>query len=134
MHQGLQRWVADLNRLYRSEPALHELDCEPDGFEWIDCNDVDNSVFTLLRKSRTEEDMILVTCNFTPLPRYNYRVGVPHAGFWQERLNGDATEYGGSGVGNFGGVNADEIPYHGHPYSIEVTLPPLAVAFFQCSK
>ncbi|HEY9697428.1 MAG TPA: 1,4-alpha-glucan branching protein GlgB [Trichocoleus sp.] len=134
MHQGLQRWVADLNRLYRSEPALHELDCEPDGFEWIDCNDVDNSVFTLLRKSRTEEDMILVTCNFTPLPRYNYRVGVPHAGFWQERLNGDAAEYGGSGVGNFGGVNADEIPYHGHPYSIEVTLPPLAVAFFQCSK
>lgn len=134
MHKGLQRWVADLNQLYRSEPALYELDCDPAGFEWIDCNDVENSVFTLIRKNRTEEEVMLVTCNFTPLPRHNYRVGVPQAGFWQERLNGDAAEYGGSGVGNLGGVNADEIPYHGHPYSIEITLPPLAVTFFQCKK
>lgn len=134
MHQGLQRWVADLNHLYRSEPALHELDCDPTGFEWIDCNDVENSVFTLIRKSRTEGDVILVACNFTPLPRPSYRVGVPQAGFWQERLNSDAAEYGGSGIGNLGGVNADEIPCHGHPYSIEITLPPLAVGFFQCIK
>ncbi|WP_088889328.1 1,4-alpha-glucan branching protein GlgB [Leptolyngbya ohadii] len=134
MHQGLQRWVADLNHLYRSEPALHELDCDPAGFEWIDCNDVENSVFTLIRKSRTEAEVILVTCNFTPLPRHSYRVGVPQSGFWQERLNSDATEYGGSGVGNMGGVNADEVPCHGHPYSIEITLPPLAVSFFQCRK
>jgi 1,4-alpha-glucan branching enzyme len=133
LHQGLQRWVSDLNQLYRSEPALHQLDFESDGFEWVDCNDVENSVFTLLRKGRDEEEVVLVTCNFTPIPRHNYRVGVPQAGFWKELINGDAEKYGGSNVGNYGGVNADEIPHHNHPLSIELSLPPLAIIFFKCS-
>lgn len=133
LHQGLQRWVSDLNHLYQAEPALHELDCESNGFEWVDCNDVENSVFVLLRKGKTRQQKILIICNFTPIPRHNYRVGVPHKGFWQELINSDASEYGGSGVGNYGGVNAEAIPYHGHTYSVELSLPPLAVAFFKCS-
>lgn len=131
LHAGLQRWVADLNQLYRQKTALHELDCEPAGFEWIDCNDVENSVFTLLRKGRKEEDGVLIACNFTPIPRHNYRVGVPQEGFWQELINSDATQYGGSGVGNYGGKDTEAIECHGHPYSLELSLPPLSVLFMQ---
>jgi 1,4-alpha-glucan branching enzyme len=130
-HAGLQKWVADLNQTYRSEPALHELDCDPAGFEWVDCNDVENSIISLLRKGKSPSEVVLAICNFTPLPRYNYRVGVPFGGFWKELLNSDAQEYGGSGIGNLGGVEAQEFPVHGRPYSVDVTLPPLSVIFFK---
>lgn len=131
IHQGLQRWVADLNRTYCNERALHELDCDPAGFEWIDCNDSENSTISLIRKAKDCSETVLVACNFTPLPRFNYRLGVPAGGFWKELLNSDAQEYGGSGLGNLGGVEAEENPYHGRPYSLSITLPPLAVVFFR---
>ncbi|MBV8885463.1 MAG: 1,4-alpha-glucan branching protein GlgB [Chroococcidiopsidaceae cyanobacterium CP_BM_RX_35] len=131
IHKGLQRWVADLNRTYCNEPALHELDCDPAGFEWIDCNDSENSTISLIRKGTVPSETVLVVCNFTPLPRFNYRLGVPAGGFWKELLNSDAQEYGGSGLGNLGGVEAEENSYHGRPYSLNITLPPLAVVFFK---
>ncbi len=130
-HAGVQRWVQDLNRLYRSDPALHELDCDPQGFEWVDCNDVEQSTLSLLRQGQSTDAVLLVLCNFTPIPRFNYRVGVPRGGFWQERLNSDAREYGGSGLGNLGGVEAEPTPFHGHPYSLNLTLPPLAIVFLR---
>jgi 1,4-alpha-glucan branching enzyme len=129
-HEGVRRWVADLNRVYRDEPALHELDVDPAGFEWVDANDASNSCVTFLRKSRDGET-ILVACNFTPVPRTSYRVGVPSPGRWDEILNSDAELYGGSGVGNLGGVEALPVPLHGRPRSLTVTLPPLAVVFFK---
>ena len=131
LHAGLQKWVADLNRTYRTERALHELDCDPSGFEWVDCNDSENSIISLIRKGSAPDKTVLVICNFTPLPRFNYRIGVPANGFWQELLNSDAQEYGGSGVGNLGGQEAEENPYHGRPYSLSITLPPLSVIFFK---
>jgi 1,4-alpha-glucan branching enzyme len=133
MHAGLQNWVADLNRIYRSEPAMHELDFDWQGFDWIDCNDSDQSVISLVRKGKSQEEVVLVVCNFTPVPRYDYRIGVPTGGFWRELLNSDASDYGGSGLGNFGVVQADEISHHGQPYSVNLTLPPLAIAFFKVS-
>ncbi len=133
MHAGLQNWVADLNRIYRSEPAMHELDFDWQGFDWIDCNDSDQSVISLVRKGKSQEEVVLVVCNFTPVPRYDYRIGVPTGGFWRELLNSDAGDYGGSGLGNFGGVHADEISHHGQPYSVNLNLPPLAIAFFKVS-
>ena len=102
--RGVQRWVGDLNRFYRSEPALYELDCEPAGFEWIDCGDADSSVVSLMRQGKSTATLVLAVCNFTPVPRENYRIGAPRGGFWREALNSDATDYGGSGVGNRGGV------------------------------
>ncbi len=131
LHAGLQRWVQDLNRLYRSEPALHEMDCDPAGFEWIDCDDADSSTVTLIRKGKSTSTIILVICNFTPVPRYSYRVGSPRGGFWQEILNSDAGEYGGSNMGNLGGVETVPVPLHGRPYSLTITLPPLSVSFFK---
>jgi 1,4-alpha-glucan branching enzyme len=130
-HAGLQRWVQDLNELYRSEPALHELDCEQDGFYWIDCNDSNASVLSLVRKGRRTDDLFLVAANFTPLVRDSYRVGVPRGGFWQERLNSDATIYGGSGQGNLGGWEAAPAGAHGQPYSLPLLLPPLGIVFFK---
>ncbi|MHB9072828.1 MAG: 1,4-alpha-glucan branching protein GlgB [Desulfobaccales bacterium] len=129
-HAALQRWVEDLNRVYSQEPALFTQDFSPAGFEWIDCNDVIQSVITFLRKGRGGE-MLLVACNFTPVPRHHYRVGVPTGGFWQEVLNSDAWDYGGSGHGNFGGVEAVDIPCHGRLHSLSLTLPPLGVVFFK---
>ena len=131
LHAGLQRWVEDLNRLYRSEPALHEMDCDPAGFEWIDCDDADSSTVTLIRKGKSSSTIILVVCNFTPVPRYSYRLGSPRSGFWQEILNSDAGEYGGSNMGNLGGVETVPVPLHGRPYSLTITLPPLSVSFFK---
>ena len=131
LHAGLQKWVADLNRTYRAEPALHELDCDPAGFEWVDCNDSENSTISLIRKGIDPDKTVLVVCNFTPLPRFNYRIGVSAGGFWQELLNSDAQAYGGSGIGNLGGVEAEENPCHGRPYSLNITLPPLSVVFFK---
>ena len=130
-HAGLQKWVENLNRIYRSEPALHELDCDPAGFEWIDCDDKDTSVVSLIRKGKSTSTIILVICNFTPVPRYSYRVGSPRSGFWQEILNSDASEYGGSNMGNLGGVETVPVPLHGRPYSLTLTLPPLSVSFFK---
>ncbi len=129
-HEGIRRWLADLNAAYRREAALHELDVEPGGFEWVDANDASNSVVTFLRKARSGES-ILVACNFTPVPRYTYRIGVPAGGTWREILNSDAAIYGGSDVGNYGEVEALPIGLHGRPRSITVTLPPLAVVMFK---
>ena len=129
-HAALMRWVEDLNRVYRAEPALFSRDFTPAGFEWIDCNDVEQSVITFLRKGQGGE-LLLVACNFTPMPRHDYRVGVPAGGFWQEVLNSDALDYGGSGHGNLGGMDAAAFPCHGRPYSLSLTLPPLAAVFFK---
>ncbi|HSD55225.1 MAG TPA: 1,4-alpha-glucan branching protein GlgB [Burkholderiales bacterium] len=129
-HAGLLRWVADLNRLYRAEPALHELDFDAAGFEWIDCHDTEASVVSFVRKARDGRRLALAVCNFTPVPRTNYVLGVPRGGLWREALNSDATLYGGSGVGNFGGGDAAPLPAHGRMHSITVALPPLATVFF----
>lgn len=130
-HRGVQRWVQDLNRLYREEPALYELDFDPSGFEWVVANDAEQSVVALLRRGRSADEVILVVCNFTPVVRYGYRLGVPFGGFWQELLNSDAEVYGGSGVGNLGGVEAEATASHGRPYSLTLTLPPLAAVYFR---
>jgi len=131
-HQGLQKWVTELNWLYRNGPALHEIDFEPAGFAWIDCNDSQSSVLSFIRRGRSTGDIILIVCNFTPVPRLNYKVGAPRGGFWQEILNSDAEEYGGSGHGNLGGVEAAPIAVHGRPFSLTLTLPPLAAVFLKC--
>jgi 1,4-alpha-glucan branching enzyme len=131
LHRGLQSWVEQLNRLYRHELALHELDNDPRGFEWIDCNDNAASTLSLVRKGKSPHQTIVVACNFTPIPRIGYRLGVPRGGFWRELLNSDAKEYGGSGMGNMGGVMAQEQPAHGRPYSLNLTLPPLAAVFLK---
>ncbi len=130
-HFGIQRWVQDLNRAYRNEPALYEHDCEPAGFEWVDCNDSAQSTLAFLRKSRSGAPALLAVFNFTPVPRPNYRVGVPEAGFWAEILNSDAREYGGSGQGNLGGCETSPVGEHGRPYSLTVTLPPLSALVFR---
>ncbi len=130
-HRNLQRWVADLNQLYRRESPLHEYDLNSLGFEWIDCNDSESSVVSFIRKGASSDDVILVVCNFTPISRTNYRLGVPRGGPWQELLNSDATQYGGSGWGNFGGVTAVPVPLHGRTHSVTLTLPPLSALFFK---
>jgi 1,4-alpha-glucan branching enzyme len=130
-HQGIQRWVADLNRVYRTERALHEDDLSPHGFEWIDCNDAESSVISLIRKGHTTQDVILVVCNFTPVPRANYRVGVPRGGYWRELLNSDSSWYGGGDWGNGGGVEAAPVPLHARSHSLTVTVPALAAVFFK---
>jgi 1,4-alpha-glucan branching enzyme len=130
-HSGIQRLVRDLNLLYRGERAMHEGDCESFGFQWIDANDADRSVLTFLRKGREERDMVLVACNFTPVARHNYRVGVPAPGLWRELLNSDADVYGGSGLGNYGSVEAAPVAYQGHRWSLMLTLPPLSAVFFK---
>ncbi len=130
-HSGLKRWVEDLNRLYREHRALHELDFDRAGFEWIDCNDVEHSVVSLVRRGRSEHDLLAVACNFTPTTHSSYRIGVPQAGFWKEVLNSDAAEYGGSGQGNLGGAKAAPVRLHRRPYSLTVTLPPLSIVFFK---
>jgi len=130
-HAGLQRWLRDLNTLYRGEPALHELDCEAAGFEWIDCNDSESSVVTFLRRGANPEDAVLFACNFTPVPRHNYLVGAPAGGAWREVLNSDAPLYGGSGQGNMGGVQAAPVGAHGRPYALNLTLPPFGIVAFK---
>jgi 1,4-alpha-glucan branching enzyme len=132
-HAGVQRWMEDLNRLYQGERAMHELDFDPAGFEWIDSSDAPNSIMSLLRKGKVTEDQIIVACNFTPVPRHNYRLGAPRGGVWQEVLNSDASLYWGSGQGNLGGVEAAPIPMHGRPYSVALTLPPLGIVFLKSS-
>jgi 1,4-alpha-glucan branching enzyme len=130
-HAGLQRWVRDLNRLYRGEPSLCELDFDAAGFEWVDCTDFERSIVSFLRKARDPMDMLLCVYNFTPLPRHNYRLGVPLGCNWKEMLNSDAPLYGGSGQGNLGGLVAAPLPSHGRPYSLNLTLPPLSAVIFR---
>ncbi|HEV8420558.1 MAG TPA: 1,4-alpha-glucan branching protein GlgB [Actinomycetota bacterium] len=132
-HRGVQRWVEDLNKLCRRKRALYELDPEGAGFEWIDANDSAQSVLTFLRRGRAEDDVILVGCNFTPIPRPNYLVGVPGGGSWQEILNSDASIYGGSGWGNLGGLDSLPISVHGRPRALNLTLPPLSCVFLEPS-
>ena len=129
-HRGLQQLVRDLNVAYRGTPALHELDCEREGFAWIDGGNADESVLAYLRKGRGSTPPVLVVCNFTPVVRDNHRVGVPLAGHWAERLNTDSILYGGSGIGNAGGTSAAPEPTHGQPFSLNLTLPPLAACIF----
>ncbi len=131
LHKGVQRWLRDLNTFYRGEPAMHQLDCNQAGFEWIDCCDTEASVASLMRKGRSAEDALVVVCNFTPVPRHNYRVGVPRGGQWDEVLNSDAPIYGGSGQGNLGGVPAAPLPCHGRDYLLNITVPPLGMVVFK---
>ena len=130
LHEGVRRLVRDLNRLYRSTPALHRLDCEPEGFHWIDVANAAESIISYLRRGRDPHEIAVIICNFTPIPRENYRIGVPLPGRYRERINTDAVEYGGSGIGNAGEVHADPHPMHGHPHSIRLNLPPLGALIF----
>jgi len=130
-HAGLRRWVGDLNRAYRDEPALWQVDFSHEGFEWIDANDAENSVLSFLRKPRGGGAPVAVVCNLTPLPRENYALGVPRAGAWREILNSDARDYGGAGWGNFGAVQAAPLAAHGRPHSLTLTLPPLATLYLR---
>jgi 1,4-alpha-glucan branching enzyme len=129
-HAGIARWVGDLNRAYRTHRALHVRDCNPVGFEWLAGDDRDSSVLAFLRTGEAGDPPVAVIANFTPVPRDGYRVGVPRAGFWRELLNSDAQVYGGSGVGNRGGMHTDAWGYHGRDQSLVVTVPPLGIVMF----
>ncbi len=131
LHQGVQKWIKDLNHLYRKEPALYEFDFEQRGFEWVDFSDWEKSILCFLRGGKSSEDSILVVGNFTPETHENYKIGVPKDGFWREILNSDAKEYGGSGQGNLGGVGAKPVPLHGRRQSLALTLPPLSILVFK---
>jgi 1,4-alpha-glucan branching enzyme len=130
MHRGVQRLLRDLNHLYRSTTALHQLDCDPEGFQWIDVANAEQSVVSYLRRGRSPHEFAVVVCNFTPVPREDYWIGVPRAGRYRERINTDAVEYGGSGVGNAGEVHAEPHPMHGHSYALRLRLPPLGTLIF----
>ncbi|MBT9175235.1 MAG: 1,4-alpha-glucan branching enzyme GlgB [candidate division WS2 bacterium] len=131
LHQGLQKWIKDLNYLYQTEPALYEMDFEINGFEWVDFHDWEGSIISFLRKGRNAHSVILVICNFTPIPRYNYKIGVPFGGKWCEVLNSDAEIYGGSNCGNLGRIIAAPAPEWGKYHCLSLTLPPLSVLFFK---
>lgn len=131
MHTGVQALVRDLNHIYRSTPALHERDCEPEGFSWIDCNDAEAGVISYLRRAADPDDFAAIVCNFTPVVRRGYRIGVPRTGDYRELVNTDSRHYGGSDVGNAGRVVAEPVPAHGHAQSLVVTLPPLATLVFK---
>jgi 1,4-alpha-glucan branching enzyme len=130
-HEGIQRWVRDLLTMYRREGALHQRDHEPGGFEWIDCSDNENSVLSVLRRGNDPRDHVIMVVNFTPVPRLNYRIGVPESGAYRELLNSDAAVYGGSDMGNAGAVDADQEPAHGRPASLRLTIPPLGCLFLK---
>jgi len=131
MHRGLMNWLKDLNTVYKNNPALYELDFATEGFKWIDANDSHNSILSFVRKGYNQDEQLFVIANFTPSPQHNYRIGVPEGGKWQELINSDAWNYGGSGQGNLGTVEAVPVPYHDKPYSINVTLPPLGIVIFK---
>ncbi len=130
-HRGLHRLTTDLNRLYRESTALHQTDLEPVGFEWIDCNDSEQTTLSFLRKNRDGSQLFAVICNFTPVPRANFRLGVPAVGHWREVHNSDSAYYAGSGQGNLGGLDTTPVPAHGRPQSLVLTLPPLATVIFE---
>jgi 1,4-alpha-glucan branching enzyme len=134
-HRALQQYVRDVNHLYTTEPALFCHDEQWQSFEWIDWHDSDNSVLSFMRKSlEREEDTLVFACNFTPVPRYGYRIGVPRPGYYRELLNSDATLYGGSGVGNYGGCMAEPTFWQNQPYSLNLTLPPLSVLVLKATS
>jgi 1,4-alpha-glucan branching enzyme len=130
MHAGVQRLLSDLNHLYRSIPALHELDCELEGFAWIDCHDTEQSVISYVRRGKDRNQFVVIVCNFTPVVRRNYRIGVSRGGYYRERVNTDSEAYGGSGLGNLGGRVAEAVACHDQPFSLALTLPPLAEASY----
>ena len=130
-HQGVQKWVRDLNHLYTSEPAMYELDFHPEGFEWVDYSDYEKSVVSFIRRAKDPDDFMIFIFNFTPVPRYNYRIGVPGRGFYREVLNSDSKQYWGSGAGNYGGVRAEPVSQEGRPYSLSLNLPPLGALAFK---
>ena len=129
-HQGVQRLLRDLNHFYRDTPALYEADVDSNGFEWIDCKDVEQGVIAFLRRGNTASQLAIAVCNLTPVVRRDYRIGVPLAGRYRERINSDATDYGGSGLGNLGAVDSAPVAAHGREYSLELVLPPLATLIF----
>jgi 1,4-alpha-glucan branching enzyme len=131
MHRQLQDWMRDLNHFYASQPALYERDDTPDGFRWIEPNDVEQSVFSYLRFAADPDDFLVVVCNFTPVPRYDYRVGVPAPGRYAELLNSDSHHYGGGNVGSSGSLEADSSASHGLPYSLRLTVPPLGMVILK---
>jgi 1,4-alpha-glucan branching enzyme len=130
-HAGVQRLVGDLNHLYRSRPALHARDDEPGGFSWIEVSDSAHSVFGFMRHGHAPDRQMLVACNFTPVPRHGYRMGVTRGGVWRECLNTDSHYYAGSGMGNLGAVTAEPVPAQGLPMSLALTLPPLSVLWLE---
>ena len=131
LHAGLQRFVRDANALYQREPALHECDFDPAGFEWIDCNDHASSVISLIRRAKDPADWLVAVLNWTPITRTGYRVGVPEAGEYDEVLNSDAAAYAGGNVGNLGSVLSEAIAAHGRPHSLALTLPPLSAVILK---
>jgi 1,4-alpha-glucan branching enzyme len=131
LHKGMQNWVRDLNRLYRREPSLHQVEFDHAGFEWIDCHDRENSVVSFVRRARDGTDCTVIVVNFTPVPRPRYRVGVPESGWYRELLNSDAGLYGGSNIGNDGGRMADAVPADGREHSLELSVPPLGCLFLK---
>jgi 1,4-alpha-glucan branching enzyme len=131
LHRGIQQFMKDLNRVYASEPALYECDFEPRGFQWIDCNDSDNSVVSLIRRGTDPDNFVAAILNFTPVPRYGYVIGMPRAGTYRELLNSDAATYAGSNLGNDGRVSTDSVPSHGYEQSVRLTLPPLGFLLFK---
>jgi 1,4-alpha-glucan branching enzyme len=130
-HKGVQKMVADLNALYRREPALHQLEFDGHGFEWIDVQSREDSVLAYLRKAKDPNDFVVVIGNFTPVTRDVHRVGLPVGGWYREVFNSDSEYYGGSNVGNYPGVMADEISHHGRPFSLSMKLPPLSISVFK---
>ena len=133
-HSGLQKLVADLNATYRAQRALHELDCDPAGFEWIDGADSQQSMLSFMRKSKGGDEIVVAVFNFTPVPRHNYRVGVPRPGYWREIFNSDSQQYGGADFGNLGGMDTQDIAWHGKQHSLNVIVPPLGAIFFKSSE
>ncbi len=134
MHAGLQAWTRDMNHLYREQPALYEQDFTPDGFRWIEANDAEQSVFTYLRFAADSSDFLVIACNFTPVPRYGYRIGVPEAGHYAELLNSDSAHYGGGNVGNNGGLDTEAGLWHGYDQSLSLTLPPLGIVVLKLER
>jgi 1,4-alpha-glucan branching enzyme len=126
-HKGLQRFVMDLNRIYTSEPAMHELDFQPQGFDWIDFRDADSTVVSFIRKGESPDQILVFIFNFTPVPKVNYRIGAPKSGYYRELINSDAACYGGSNMGLQGGINSEHVPWHGRHCSLSLTLPPLGM-------
>jgi 1,4-alpha-glucan branching enzyme len=125
LHAGMRRYVQQINRFLRTEPALYETDFDGNGFRWIDCSDNENSVVSIMRSARDQRDFVVMVFNFTPVPRHDYRIGVPAPGFYAELMNSDASLYGGTDTGNAGGRETDPIGAHGFPHSLRLTLPPL---------
>ena len=133
-HNRLQKYVRDLNRLYSSEPALHEVDFDYQGFDWIDFRDSEESIISFTRYAKNKDDYLVVVCNFTPVPRFAYRIGVPERCYYREILNSDSREYWGSNLGNAGGVQGEDTPWHGKPCSVNIVIPPLAVLYFKPAR